>query len=66
MEKKGVVPNAKQAIDAKKFIAFYVKEGRVVAIATMMADPIAAKFAEKVKYDGLFGVADIDRFLSGG
>eukprot|EP00096_Caligus_rogercresseyi_P014865 TRINITY_DN7347_c0_g1_i1.p1 TRINITY_DN7347_c0_g1~~TRINITY_DN7347_c0_g1_i1.p1 ORF type:complete len:550 (+),score=109.90 TRINITY_DN7347_c0_g1_i1:350-1999(+) len=29
-----------------KFIAFYIKDGRVVSVATLMRDPIAAKFAD--------------------
>ena len=39
------------SLEERKFAAYYIKNGVVVAVATMKADPIAAKFAEDL-YNG--------------
>lgn len=59
----GEIVNEREALARKKFVAFYVKRHIVVAVATMMADPFAAKFAQRVKNHGYFRASDIDKFL---
>lgn len=31
-----------------KFVAYYLKAGKVIAVATLASDPLAAKFAERL------------------
>lgn len=65
VDKSGNIVQEKEALEQKKFVAFYVANDHVVAIATMMSDPFAARFAQHVKYRGLFEARQIDRFLKG-
>lgn len=39
-------------LDAMKYVCYYCKEGKVIAVATVGADPIAAEFAELVHGGG--------------
>nr|XP_039267040.1 apoptosis-inducing factor 3-like [Styela clava] len=63
--KNGKIVKAAEALSSKKFVGFYVKKDHVIAVATMMADPIAARFAEHLKDKGPLKVDQIDSFLKG-
>lgn len=63
VQKDGNIIEAAEALSAKKFIGFYVKQDNVVAVATMMADPIAARYAEHIKSMGYLKASQIDDFL---
>lgn len=63
VDKTGEIKNESDALAEKKFVVFYVKSNEVVAVSTMMADPLAARFAQYVKDHGLLPVSDIGAFL---
>ncbi|CAB4057063.1 AIFM3 [Lepeophtheirus salmonis] len=46
-----------------KFAAFYVKEGKVMSVATLMRDPIAAKFADFLRKGNVLTKECIDDWI---
>ena len=63
-DKSGKILEESEALESKKFAAFYINENKAVAVATMMADPVAARFAQRVQSQGVLDITKIDDFLS--